>query len=81
MKRYIIRYLVGLLFIGIAFYELIGNGDIPETSLYGFLGLSFLVMGFVDQHPQHAQIKLLNTLSWILIAGATLSFLYVLTIP
>lgn len=81
MKSYLIRYLAGTLFIGMGLYELIENNDLPETSLYGFLGLSFLLMGYLIQHPKHPEIKLLNTISWLLIAGAALSFLYVLTIP
>lgn len=54
---------------------------LPETLLYIFLGAAFILMGFIAHFPEHPQKKLLNTLSWVLIIGAALAFIYVLTIP
>jgi len=81
MKTYFIRYAAGLLFIAFGIYELIERNDIPETLLYVFLGGSFLLMGYLAQHPETPHKKNLNTLSWALIIAAVLAFLYVLTIP
>lgn len=75
------RYLAGLLFIAIGIYQAVEKQDIPETLLYGFLGLAFIVMGFINQHPEHPHKKLLGTISWVFTIAAALSFLYVLTIP
>jgi putative Ca2+/H+ antiporter (TMEM165/GDT1 family) len=81
MKNYYIRYLAGLLFIAIGIYDWIRMKYLPETLLYVFLGAAFLLMGFIAHYPDHPQKKVLNSLSWVLIIGAALSFIYVLTIP
>lgn len=81
MKKYWNRYLAGLFFIVLGLYAFFGNNDVPETFLYGALGIAFVLMGFVGRNPDHPQQKLFNTISWVLIFAAALSFLYVLTIP
>lgn len=81
MKKYWNRYLAGLFFIALGMYAFFESNDIPETFLYGSLGVAFTIMGFIGQHPNHPQLKLLNIVSWVLIFVAGLSFLYVLTIP
>lgn len=81
MKKYWNRYLAGLFFIALGMYAFFESHDIPETFLYGSLGIAFSLMGFVGQNPSHPQLKLLNAISWVLICIAGLSFLYVLTIP
>lgn len=81
MKPYLIRYAAGILFIAFGIYEYIEKQDIPETLLYLFLGASFVLMGYLGQHPETKNKKVLNQISWVLIIAAVLSFLYVLTIP
>ena len=81
MKNHYVRYLAGLLFIIIGVYDWMQFQYLPETLLYIFLGAAFILMGFIAHFPEHPQKKLLNTLSWVLIIGAALAFIYVLTIP
>lgn len=81
MKNYYIRYLAGILFLGIGIFEWLKTQYLPETLLYLFLAASFLLMGYIAHFPEDRLKKPLNTVSWILIIAAALSFLYVLTIP
>ena len=81
MRKYWNRYLAGLFFVVLGMYAFFESNDIPETLLYGSLGVAFTMMGFVGSNPDHPQQKLLNVVSWVLIFIAGLSFLYVLTIP
>lgn len=81
MKNHFVRYLAGILFIVIGIYDWMQFRYLPETLLYVLLGAAFILMGFIAHHPEHPQKKVLNTISWVLIIGAALSFMYVLTIP
>ncbi len=81
MKNHYVRYLAGLLFIVIGVYDWMQFQYLPETILYVCLGAAFILMGFIAHFPAHPQKKFLNTLSWVLIIGAALAFMYVLTIP
>lgn len=53
MKKYWNRYIAGLFFIALGMYAFFESSDIPETFLYGSLGVAFTIMGFVGQHPDH----------------------------
>lgn len=71
------QYLFGLIFFGVAIYQLVIK-DYLEVCLYGLAGLAFIVNALTLE-PQAAQYKKpLVIASWILIAGTGILFLYLL---
>jgi hypothetical protein len=74
-----VYYLAGVLFFIYGIYQL-SIQEVEESFLYISTGGAFILVGMLqnDILPQYRQI--LNYLSWIFIAVALLSFLYVLTI-
>lgn len=77
MKPYIIRYLVGIIFLLLGFYKL-SEGVGFEGALYIIMGFGFIIMGIVNTRVWIKYEKLLTILSWILIITAGLMFLYLI---
>jgi hypothetical protein len=71
------QYMFGLIFLGMAIYQLTIN-DLLEFSLYALAGLSFIVNS-LTMEPRLIQYKKpMVVVSWILIASTGILFLYLL---
>lgn len=77
MKAYIIRYLVGIIFLLLGIYKLYGGAGTDGT-LYLLMGFGFIVMGIINNRVLVRYERLLTILSWILIITASLLFLYLI---
>lgn len=71
------QYLFGLIFFGVAIYQLILR-DYLEVGLYGLAGLAFMVNALTLEPRMASNKKPLVIISWILIAGTGILFLYLL---
>jgi hypothetical protein len=71
------QYLFGLLFIGVAIYQLV-IGDWAEFTLYTVAGLAFILNTLTLEPKLAAYKKPLVIISWIMIAATGLLFLYLL---
>lgn len=77
MKPYIVRYLVGIVFLLLGFFKL-SQGIGFEGTLYIIMGFAFIVMGVVNKKVWVKYERLLTILSWVLIITAGLMFLYLI---
>lgn len=77
MKPYIIRYLVGVIFLLLALYKL-SEGVRFEGTLYLLMGFAFIVMGVINNKIWVQHEKLLTIISWVLIITSCLMFLYLI---
>ena len=77
MKKSYTQYLVGILLIGLAVYQIIKN-DILEFLTYTTAGLAFISMGLIKNKTFEKHHKSMNIISWILtlIAGVLLLTLF-----
>ncbi|HYC85928.1 MAG TPA: hypothetical protein VEB86_11940 [Chryseosolibacter sp.] len=71
------QYLFGLIFIGVAIYQ-VSVGDYLETSLYGLGGLAFIVNALTVEPKLVIYKRPLVVVSWVLIISTGLLFLYLL---
>ena len=71
------QYLFGLIFFGVAIYQLTVR-DYLEVALYGLAGLAFIVNALTLEPRMAPNKKPLVIISWILIAGTGILFLYLL---
>jgi hypothetical protein len=71
------QYLFGLIFLGVAIYQLKIN-DLLEFSLYGMAGAAFVVNSLTMEPKLAAMKKPLVILSWLLIGATGILFLYLL---
>lgn len=71
------QYLFGLLFIGVGTYQLV-VGDLLEFSLYALAGAAFIVNALTMEPRLRGYRKPLVIVSWILIGGTGVLFLYLL---
>ncbi|MGC1242205.1 MAG: hypothetical protein WA874_11470 [Chryseosolibacter sp.] len=71
------QYLFGLIFLGVAIYQLTIN-DLLEFSLYGMAGAAFIVNALTMEPGIVAMKKPLVIVSWILIGATGILFLYLL---
>ena len=71
------QYLFGLIFLGVAIYQLTIN-DLLEFSLYGMAGAAFIVNSLTMESKLVAMKKPLVILSWLLIGATGILFLYLL---
>jgi hypothetical protein len=71
------QYFFGLLFLGVAVYQLVKN-DVLEFSLYLLAGAAF-IFNSLTLEPRLVQYKKpLVVISWILIGASGILFLYLL---
>jgi hypothetical protein len=77
MSAAIIRYVVGVVMILFAIYQIVIK-DYWESALYITAGLAFITMGLItdDVFPRYR--KAMNVISWILIFSAAFFFLFLL---
>lgn len=71
------QYLFGLIFVGVAVYQLTIN-DTLEFSLYALAGLAFIVNAMTMEPRLMPYKKPLVIFSWLLIAVTGILFLYLL---
>lgn len=71
------QYLFGLIFLGVAIYQLTIN-DLLEFSLYGMAGAAFIVNSLTMEPKLAGMKKPLVILSWLLIGATGILFLYLL---
>ena len=71
------QYLFGLIFIGVAIYQLSIN-DLLEFALYTLAGASFIVNALTLESRLTKYKKPLVIVSWILIGATGILFLYLL---
>lgn len=71
------QYLFGLIFVGVAVYQLTIN-DTLEFSLYALAGLAFIVNALTMEPRLMPYKKPLVIFSWLLIAVTGILFLYLL---
>ena len=71
------QYLFGLIFLGVAIYQLIIQ-DYLEVCLYALAGLAFIVNASTLEPGMARYKRPLVIISWILIAGTGILFLYLL---
>jgi hypothetical protein len=71
------QYLFGLIFLGVAIYQLTIN-DLLEFSLYGLAGAAFIVNSLTMEPRLAAMKKPMVILSWLLIGATGILFLYLL---
>ena len=69
------RYLFGLIFIGVAIFQLTIN-DYLEFSLYLLAGLAFIFNSLVSEPRLAAYRNVLVIVTWSLIIAAGILFLY-----
>jgi hypothetical protein len=77
MKAIMRQYLFGLIFIGVAIYQLVIH-DMLEFWLYAVAGLAFIFNTLTLEPKFAAYKKQLVIVTWILIGAAGLLFLYLL---
>jgi hypothetical protein len=77
MKALTRQYLFGLIFIGVAVYQLVLR-DYLEFSLYGVAGLAFVFNALTFEPKLFPYKRLLVITTWILIITSGLLFLYLL---
>ena len=71
------QYLFGLIFIGVAIYQLSIN-DLLEFALYTLAGASFIVNALTLEPRLINYKKPLAIVSWVLIGATGILFLYLL---
>ena len=71
------QYLFGLIFLAVGIYQFTIK-DFLEFSLYGLAGLAFIVNALTMEPRLSGQKKPLVIVSWILIGGTGILFLYLL---
>jgi hypothetical protein len=71
------QYLFGIIFLAVGVYQLVIN-DLLEFGLYGMAGAAFIVNAITMEPRFSSQKKPLVIISWILIAGTGILFLYLL---
>lgn len=71
------QYVFGIIFLAVGVYQLVIN-DLLEFSLYGMAGAAFIVNALTMEPRFSSQKKPLVIVSWILIAGTGVLFLYLL---
>ena len=71
------QYVFGIIFLAVGVYQLVIN-DLLEFSLYGMAGAAFIVNALTMEPRFSSQKKPLVIVSWILIAGTGILFLYLL---
>jgi len=71
------QYLFGLIFLGVAIYQLVIK-DLLEFSLYSLAGLAFIVNALTLEPRLAVYKKPLVIVSWILIGATGILFLYLL---
>ena len=71
------QYVFGIIFLAVGVYQLVIN-DLLEFSLYGMAGAAFIVNALTMEPRLRSQKKPLVIVSWILIAGTGVLFLYLL---
>ena len=71
------QYLLGAIFIGVAIYQCVVK-DYLEFALYSVAGLSFVFNALTFEPKLIAYKKILVIITWVLIAGAGLLFLWLL---
>ncbi len=72
------QYLFGLIFILFGGYQIFKNHDYLESSLYLVAGLSFVFNATTSEPKLIAYKKPLIIVTWALIIGAAVLFLYLL---
>ena len=71
------QYLFGIIFLGVAVYEMTTR-DYLEVTLYACAGLAF-VINALSLEPRLSSVKrLLAIITWVLMAATAILFLYVL---
>ena len=71
------QYLFGVIFIGVAIYQLVIE-DFLEFALYALAGTSFIINAFTMEPRFVSYKKPLAIASWILIGATGILFLYLL---
>ena len=71
------QYLFGLIFIGVGVYQIVVK-DYLEFSLYFTAGLAFIVNALTFEARLLPYKKILVSVSWVLIVGTGILFLYLL---
>ncbi len=77
MKALTRQYLFGLIFIGVAIYQLVIK-DYLEFGLYATAGLAFVANALTFEPKLFAYKKILVIATWVLIIVTGLLFLYLL---
>ena len=77
MKALTRQYLFGVIFIGVAVYQLVGK-DYLEFSLYGVAGLAFVFNALTFEPKLFPYKRFLVITTWVLIITSGLLFLYLL---
>ncbi len=71
------QYLFGLIFVGVGIYQLVGR-DLLEASLYLVAGAAFVFNTLATEPSLFQFRKILVIVTWTLIIGAGILFLYLL---
>jgi len=77
MKAITRQYLFGLIFIGVAIYQLVIR-DYLEFALYGTAGLAFVFNALTFEPKLIPYKKTLVIVTWVLIGSTGILFLYLL---
>jgi hypothetical protein len=77
MKSIVRQYLFGLIFIGVAIYQLVIK-DYLEFWLYGIAGLAFVFNALTFEPKLFPYKKMLVVVTWVLIGVSGILFLYLL---
>lgn len=71
------QYLFGIIFLGVAAYEMTTR-DYLEVTLYACAGLAFVINALSLEPRLSSAKRLLAIITWVLIAATAILFLYVL---